>query len=219
VLKRLGILAGLAAVLLVAWFVTRTILNQNAEDGAASPDSVSGSDNGTEGAGHEEALALALKTISLSQGEGGFELWRLKAEWANMQKDGDNITVRLPKLTYFSRAEGEPPLHVSSETGLIQQKNQILRFIDNVRITQEDKVLDGDLLVYDGARKSMTFPHGGRFAGSGIKGSADTVEWDIEKQCIVATGDVSVLMHSPASPGKNREAASAASTSPSLPSP
>jgi hypothetical protein len=215
VLKRLGILAGLAAVLFVAWLVARTVLDHNAADGVDAPGDPPGAANGTQGVGNEEALALALKNISLSQGEGGFELWRLKAEWANMQKDGDNITVRKPKLTYFSRAEGEAPLHVSSETGLIQQKNQILRFVDKVRITQDDKVLDGDLLVYDGARKSMTFPRGGEFADSGVRGSADTVEWNIEKQCIVATGNVSVLMHSTAAPGSEAAGAvSSASPSP-----
>lgn len=140
----------------------------------------------------EQTLDLALKGVNLSQGEGGFEIWRLKAEWANVRKQGEAVIVEQPRLVYFMD-EGGKTLHVSSSTGDINQKSQILRFISNVRIMQEDKVVTGDLLVYNGSRKTMTFPDGGDFISPGITGHAAQVEWDLNSRLITATGDVSVL--------------------------
>jgi hypothetical protein len=49
----------------------------------------------------------------------------------------------------------------------------------------------------------MTFPNGGDFVGEDMQGKANFVEWEIDAQRIMADGDVSVLMQSPASPPTN----------------
>lgn len=139
----------------------------------------------------EEAIALAVKTISLSQGEGGFELWRLKAEWANLRRNNDVIVVEEPKLTYNMREQGKL-LFVESRTGDVDQKAQILRFIDNVRVTQENKRLTGDMLVYNGKDKTMTFPVGCTFKDADMSGSADTLVWHIDRQLIEGNGNITV---------------------------
>lgn len=139
----------------------------------------------------QNTLELALKTINLSQGEGGLEVWRLKANWANMQKENGTIVVREPNLTYFMPEKGKT-LFVTSETGVINQKEQMLSFIKRVRISQEDKLLLGDLLVYNGTAKTMTFPNGGQFTGTGISGSASRIIWNINQRMIEAEGEVSV---------------------------
>ena len=153
----------------------------------------------------EQTLDLALKSVNLSQGEGGFEIWRLKAEWANVRKQGEAVIVEQPRLIYFMD-EGGKTLHVSSSTGDINQKSQILRFINNVRIIQEDKVVTGDLLVYNGSRKTMTFPDGGDFTSPGITGHAAQVEWDLNSKLITANGDVSVLFSQDERPTDNASA-------------
>lgn len=142
------------------------------------------------------AFDLALKTITLSQGEGGFELWRLKAEWANLHKKDDRIVVEQPRLTYFMREDGTI-LYVFSNTGDVNQKTQILRFIDNVRVSQESKLITGELLVYNGNEKTMTFPQGCTFEDTSVRGSARELVWHIERQLIEAEGDIYVFLSSP----------------------
>ena len=145
----------------------------------------------------DEAVDLAIKTMSLSQGEGGFELWRLKAEWANLRKRDDLIIVEEPRLTYNMR-EQDKILFVESRTGDINQKQQVLRFIENVRVTQEDKRLTGPLLVYSGADKTMTFPQGCDFIDTGVTGAMDKLVWHIDRQFIEGDGNVKVFLEGPA---------------------
>jgi hypothetical protein len=152
--------------------------------GSNSPDSLSDLRD-------EAALNLALKSISLSQGEGGLELWRLKAEWAGLQKSEDLLVMEKPRLTYFMKEDGKV-LYVGSDKGNIEQKTRIIRFIDNVHITQDDKTFDGELLVYNGIQKSMNFPGGGTFSGKGLNGRAETITWFLERRQVTAEGDVSV---------------------------
>lgn len=144
----------------------------------------------------EEAVDLAIKTISLSQGEGGFELWRLKAEWANLRKRDDLIIVERPRLTYNMREEGKV-LFVESRTGDINQKQQLLRFIEDVRVTQEEKRIIGSLLVYNGGDKTMTFPQGCELTDTGVNGTMDTLVWHIDRQFIEGDGNVKVFLEGP----------------------
>lgn len=146
-------------------------------------------------------LSLALKSIELTQGEGGFEIWRLKAEWANMEKEGDLILVDKPKLIYFMR-EDNSELHVVSDKGDVNQKAHLLRFMNNVTIRQNANTAVGDLLIYNGTAKTMTFPHGGVFAGEGVEGNAPLVVWRMEDQVIEGHGGVEMLFeNSPAKLG------------------
>ncbi|MDR2668787.1 MAG: LPS export ABC transporter periplasmic protein LptC [Desulfovibrio sp.] len=158
-----------------------------------TPEEPSGTDNhdSLSDLKDEAALNLALKSISLSQGEGGMELWRLKAEWAGLQKSDDLFVVEKPRLTYFMKEDGKV-MHVSSDNGTIEQKMRIIRFIENVHITQDDKSFDGDLLVYNGTQKSMNFPGGGTFSGKGLSGRAETITWFLDRRQVTAEGDVAV---------------------------
>lgn len=136
----------------------------------------------------EEALDLALKSITLSQGEGGIEIWRLKAEWANLRKQDNLIQVDTPRLSYF--LEDGKVMYVASDKGDVEQKKQLLRFIDHVRVTLDEKQLTGPLLIYNGEDKSMTMPQGGVFTDPGIEGSARLFVWHIDSKIIEAEGDV-----------------------------
>lgn len=189
---------GLAAAI-AAWLYGDFRIVQQSEDTAQQPEAFGEAIvEGNEGVARETqgAFDLALKTITLSQGEGGFELWRLKAEWANLHKKDDRIVVEQPRLTYFMREDGKI-LHVFSDTGDVDQKTQILRFIDNVRVTQESKLITGELLVYNGNEKTMTFPQGCAFEDTSVRGSARELVWHIERQLIEAEGDIYVFLSSP----------------------
>ncbi len=157
---------------------------------AAEPTTTNGKEEKTRnGAG---SVGLDLESIELSQGEGGFEIWRLKAEWANMQRVDGKITVDRPKLTYFLPPPDSGEMYIISDTGDIDQKEQILRFIRNVRVWGETYVMTGNLLVYSGRERSMTLPEGGDFSGEGIRGKAPLVRWRMNDKIIAAEGGVSV---------------------------
>ena len=135
------------------------------------------------------ALDLALKAITLTQGGGGFELWRLKAEWANIQRQDDKIFLTNPRLTYFMR-EDDKVIYVQSDSGDVDQQEQLLRFIDNVRVTQDDTILIGPLLIYDGKTNTMTMPEGAELAATGVQGSYNHLVWFIDTKRIETMGDV-----------------------------
>ena len=141
---------------------------------------------------NQSAFALALKAITLTQGEGGFELWRLKAEWANIQKQDDKIFLINPRLTYFMK-EDSKAIYVQSDSGDVDQQEQVLRFIDNVRVTQDDTILTGQLLIHDGRTKTMLMPEGAELTATGMQGSCNHLIWFIDTKRIETMGDV--IMH------------------------
>ena len=193
--SRLPLFLGVVCLILAAWYLTDNIVNQD-HSYESTPASVNANATESEQAQEppqETPLDQSLKAISLSQGEGGFEIWRLKAAWANVMLQGDKIIVEKPQLIYFDRENEGKTLHVHSDKGDIEQKSQILRFMDNVRIMQEDRLLEGNLLVYNGTAKTMTFPQGARFTGPGMTGSADHIVWDINRKTILGTNGIHVF--------------------------
>lgn len=140
----------------------------------------------------EDALSLALQAIDMSQGQDGFEVWRLKAEWANMAQEDGKIIVHLPRLTYFMPPPDEGEMHIVSKSGTIYQQEQVLQFIDNVVVSQEGSRITGDLLVYNGTAATMTFPEGGVFEGEGMGGRASIIRWHMNQRRIEANDHVSI---------------------------
>jgi hypothetical protein len=136
--------------------------------------------------------SLALQQVELWQGEGGVELWRVKADRALMEEKDGKIFVEKPLVTYFSPSPDAKPLFISSSSGDIDQTNQILRFLQDVRVVQEGAAMQGDLLIYNGTDKTMTMPGGGSFADTGMKGKALFVRWRMTEKRIEAEGEVLV---------------------------
>ena len=147
--------------------------------------------------GEEPApLDLALRAITLTQGEGGFELWRLRAEWGNIQRQDDKIFLVEPRLTYF--IEDGSVIYVQSDSGDVDQKEQILRFIDNVLVTQDDTILTGRLLIYDGAARTMTMPEGAELDSATMRGSGNHLVWFMDTKRIETTCNVVIHLESAA---------------------
>lgn len=172
--------------LLAAVFVSLGLNFANAADSSDASDDIS------------EPLTLALKTIRLSQGQGGLETWRLKATWANMLREDGKIIVQKPYLTYFMNDEKSSVMYVTSEQGDVDQKTQVMRFMDNVSVTKEDTLLKGPLLIYNGTESTMTMPDGGDLTGATMSGSAKVMVWDMKNNRIDATGDVDVYFEAKA---------------------
>ncbi len=192
-LKRLG----LAAILVAAVLAGVHFWPDAEQPPAQAPQDIRRPSSTGEGE-KTDSVSLALKAITLSQGEKGLEIWRLKASWAGMaQKDG-LISVEKPRLVYYMPPDNQE-LHVDADTGDIDQKNQILRFVGHVSATLEDRSLTGGLLVYNGADKTMTFPEGASFHNPDMSGSANRVVWRMEDRVVEAEGDIQIeFQQSPA---------------------
>ncbi len=141
--------------------------------------------------GTEDLTALALKGINLAQGENGIELWRLKANWASVLKEGDMIEIKEPSLVYFMQPDNEE-LRVTSQQGTINQKSKDIQFIGDVLARTGNSTMRADLMRYDGAAKSMQLPDGARFFSPGVNGTAGNVVWDMFTKVISASGGVTV---------------------------
>lgn len=139
----------------------------------------------------DDLAALAVKAIDLKQGEHGVELWRLKAEWGNMRREGGLLELEKPNFTYYMPPHNEE-VRVKAETGDVNQVSKLIRFRTNVEAYYDDKTISGPLMVYNGTGKVLTFPEGAVFGGPGMTGEAPMVTWILNEQLIKADGGVNM---------------------------
>ena len=143
---------------------------------------------------NSSAVSLLLKNFILSQGDKGLTLWRLTAKAGNMSKIDNLFVVDTPTLVY-SMDDGSE-LHVNSRKGDVEQSKKIMRFVDDVVVQHKDQEITGELLVYDGNTKTMTFPEQAFFKDSQAEGSSDLVIWHINTRIIEGQGNVHVVFES-----------------------
>ena len=141
----------------------------------------------------ENVATLAMKTINLTQGEKGVELWRLKADWGNIRRKDNVMELEKPRFTYYMPPDNKA-VTIVAEKGEIVQEEQLIRFIDSVVATYEGRTLQAPRLVYYGKKREMVCPQGGVVQGDGYEGSAEnTIFWQIKDQRIDAVGNIHVL--------------------------
>lgn len=143
------------------------------------------------------AIGLAIQGISLMNGEDGIELWRLKATWGHLSKDGDTVTVDKPVVRYTL---GDPALedylHVRSDNGRITDAQRYLRLWDNVVLTRGEETVTGPVLDYDAKTRVLVLPDGAALAGPKGTLHADTLTWKLDDNVLKADGNVDVLLFS-----------------------
>lgn len=199
-LRKLGIFLLLLLVVGgIAYFIVRP--KPAPDNGIPREQAVNGGEREKNAGNSPAGVDLLLKTMEITQGEKGLRLWRLETTWANMDKEDGLITVQKPRLVYYMPPDNKE-LVVTSEHGDVDQTAGILRFVSNVNATFEGRTVTGNLLVYNGTSRSMTFPDGGRFTGAGMQGSADKVVWQMGKNEIEAESNVHVIFESGRSPGE-----------------
>ena len=197
-----------------------TPLQQQTEKVQTNSTAVSAETPDNRAGGGATGLDLAMKSINLSQGEDGFELWRLRASAASIVKKDDFIFLDSPRLVYFMKDGTE--LKVVSDRGEIHQEQQLINFIDNVVVTRGHSTITGPMLVYNGTVKTMTFPRGGMFIEPESRGKAHQIIWHINNKEIEGVGNVVVdfaaevsgLPNKPSTSDINLPPASAVPTAP-----
>ncbi|GHV51041.1 hypothetical protein FACS1894168_2920 [Deltaproteobacteria bacterium] len=148
-----------------------------------------------ENASTGDIAALAMRAISLTQGEHGAALWRLKAEWGKMRRADDIMDLEMPKFTYYMSPD-DTELTLVSRKGEIDQKEQLILFIDDVVVVYEGRRLDAPFMRYLGKTKEMVCPQGAKVTGKDMAGSADSLVWNLQEQVLQAFGNVDVTFES-----------------------
>ena len=139
----------------------------------------------------EAGDAMFLSEIEILQGEKGAELWRLAAASARMKDGGGIVEAANPVLTYFMPGENKE-LVVVAEIGDVDQASSRIRFVDSVSVRYAPNVLKTELLLYEGAARSLICPQGGVFGGQGMSGTAGHVTWSLDDAIIYAKGGVNI---------------------------
>ena len=140
-----------------------------------------------------EAATLAIKGISLFQGEKGFEFWRLKAEWAAMNQDKGIVDVKEPKVRYTL---GEPAdndyVYATSGLGRVSEEQTVLTMWDNVVLTRGNDTLSGPEMVYRTDERVVRFPQGGRMDRPSMHGLFSVLVWSMDDKTVEASGGVDI---------------------------
>ncbi len=141
------------------------------------------------------ALGLALQGISLFQGSDGNELWRLKASWAHMSQEGDEITVDEPVMRYLLGDPGsEDFLDVTSEKGRVTDEQRHLALWGDVTLTRYDEKVTAKRMEYDSVTRQMVFPDGAFFANPKATGRASLFTWDLATNTMTGSNGVEIVL-------------------------
>ena len=139
----------------------------------------------------EDLANIVFKTFSLTQGEGGLEAWRLKAEVASVRKDSGLIHVEAPKITYFTRPDNQE-VQVSAAQGLVDQGERNMELWPDVMVVKDGNTLKTTKMVYNGAEHRLLFPDELVVESKEILGTAQEASWNLKTNIFKAWGGVSI---------------------------
>lgn len=192
------IIAAISAALLYSRNLRKHIDETNARIAAES------AANQTPAAGQAPAVAfdgiggMSISGMEIVQGEKGREIWRLRAESALMSGQNGEIVAQRPHLTYYLDAGNPLPggergfITVESDTGDVDQQNNIMRFVGNVVAIHESDVLTTSLIIYEGATERLNCPEESFIRSEGMSGRANEMSWHLDDNILHARGGVNV---------------------------
>lgn len=152
--------------------------------------------------GQEDVANIVFKMFSLTQGEGGLEAWRLKAEVASVRKDSGIIHVEKPKITYFTRPDNQEVV-VTASQGVVDQGERNMELWPDVVVVKDNNTLKTTKLVYRGAEHTLFFPDELIVESETMIARADEAVWRLEANTFEAWGGVAI--HFKAAPKKDEE--------------
>ena len=139
----------------------------------------------------EDLANIVFKTFSLTQGEGGLEAWRLKAEVASVRKDSGLIHVEAPKITYFTRPDNQE-VQVSAAQGLVDQGERNMELWPDVMVVKDGNTLKTTKMVYNGAEHRLLFPDELIVESKEILGTAQEASWNLKTNVFEDWGGVTI---------------------------
>ncbi len=142
----------------------------------------------------KEAVMLGLKGISLSQGEGGIEFWRLKASWAGLHEKDGSIEVQKPKVEY-NLGEGKSEtdiVYANSDHGLITENQTKLNMWGNVVVYRGEDTITGKRLVYNSKDRTLIFPEGAKLSSPKADGVFGVLIWNMDLNEIYGQHNIAI---------------------------
>ena len=152
--------------------------------------------------GQEDVANIVFNMFSLTQGEGGLEAWRLKAEVASVSKESGIIHVEKPRITYFTRPDNQEVV-VTASQGVVDQGERNMELWPDVVVVKDNNTLKTTKLVYRGAEHSLFFPEELIVESESMLARADEAVWRLEANTFEAWGGVAI--HFKAAPKKEDE--------------
>ncbi|MDR2504353.1 MAG: LPS export ABC transporter periplasmic protein LptC [Deltaproteobacteria bacterium] len=125
--------------------------------------------------------------VDMRHGEKGKELWRLKADAAVMSRHDGGIVAQNPFLAYYYKDGGlsasrdkSGVIVVRSESGDINQRDNRIAFIGQVRVSREQDLLETSRIVYEGKESRLICPQPSQISRPGLRGTADEMMVNLE---------------------------------------
>lgn len=140
-----------------------------------------------------EAVSISVKGISLTQGEGGAETWRLNATSANLDQETGVVSVQAPNITYFLKGD-KREMHIKSTQGTIEQSQSLVQLWGDVRVDEADNLLTTSKAQYEGTTNILTLPEPLDFFNPMFVGKANSAKWDLNSNIFTASGAIKVTI-------------------------
>ena len=154
---------------------------------------------------------LAIRDLTLTQGQEGRKSFDLKAKWATLNQDSGDVTVRDPDIVYMleSDSKGEPrTVHATSRIGRVEDGNQKVSMSEDVRAQHEENVLTGDYAVFINQLNKLTFPGGAKLDGPELSGTCARMTWDLNTNTLMGDHGVKMRWYPPKQEEDSPEATS-----------
>lgn len=135
---------------------------------------------------------MSISGMHIVQGEQGHELWNLVADAAVMSEEGGDIVAQNPYLTYYMYDDegGRENLYVKSQSGDVNQKDNMIRFVGDVVVTHLEDELTTSVIIYNGPENRLDCPEKSNMNSPGMRGTANTMSWHLDDNTLHASGGV-----------------------------
>ncbi len=155
----------------------------------------------------QKAVDLAIRGIQLEQGKDGRKSFELAADWATLHQESGTVTVREPDILYFLKEDGEGPrtVHVTSNIGRVEDGNQKISMVENVRAQHGQNVLTGELAIFFNDAHKLTFPGGAELNGPELSGTSSRLTWDLNTNILLGDHGVKMRWYPSGGLGKSTE--------------
>lgn len=143
----------------------------------------------------EDAVNIAMRGVTLTQGESGEETWLLNATSASLDQDSGKITIVQPRVTYFLKNK-DADLFIQARLGRLDQAESHVEMWDDVRVDESDNILTTSRAIYNGNTHILTLPEALEFFNPQFTGSSNQAEWNLNTNVLTAKGNVRVNISS-----------------------
>ena len=136
----------------------------------------------------KDGANLSLGKIKQTATRDGRKEWSLEAGSAHYIETENKAVLKDLHITYF--LENSQEVYLEAEQGILNTVTNDIEFSGNVVVRNEDYRLRTERLSYEHKRRFIFTDDRVRIAGDGAEVSADSLNYDLNANQIVLTGNV-----------------------------